>query len=120
MVAGVDLWLNTPQPPLEASGTSGMKAALNGVPSLSVLDGWWLEGHIEGVTGWSIGPRLGRTDGDAADAEELYAKLEQSILPTYYQRREAWAAIMQHAIALNGSFFNTHRMVQQYATHAYA
>lgn len=113
IVAGVDLWLNTPQPPLEASGTSGMKAALNGVPSLSVLDGWWLEGHIEGVTGWSIG------SGDVPDSADLYRKLEAAILPLYYGDQGAWTSIMQHAIALNGSFFNTHRMVQQYVTHAY-
>ena len=122
ITAGVDLWLNTPQFPLEASGTSGMKAALNGVPSLSILDGWWVEGHIEGVTGWAIG-RL-RQSGDesldnAADAESLYDKLEHVILPLYYNERHKFLSVMQHAIAINGSFFNTQRMVQQYVTDAY-
>ena len=120
MVSGVDLWLNTPQPPMEASGTSGMKAALNGVPSLSVLDGWWIEGCIEGVTGWAIGelPR----DGDGSrqkDAALLYDQLERTILPLYYGDRDRYIDIMRHCIALNGSFFNTHRMIQQYVLKAY-
>jgi len=124
MTSGVDLWLNTPQFPLEASGTSGMKAALNGVPSLSILDGWWVEGHIEGVTGWSIGDaRRGAGNGsetdNQAEAESLYAKLESVILPLYYGERHKFLEVMQHAIAINGSFFNTQRMVQQYITDAY-
>ena len=124
MTAGVDLWLNTPQFPLEASGTSGMKAALNGVPSLSILDGWWVEGHIEGVTGWSIGePHRGSRNGTAidnqAEAESLYSKLESIILPLYYGERHKFLEVMQHTIAINGSFFNTQRMVQQYITDAY-
>ena len=123
MTSGVDLWLNTPRPPMEASGTSGMKAALNGVPSLSVLDGWWIEGHVEGVTGWSVGNDAGAgggsTDRDAADAEDLYAKLERVILPTYYHDRDRFLSIMAQCVALNGSFFNTHRMVQQYVLKAY-
>ena len=124
ITSGVDLWLNTPQFPLEASGTSGMKAALNGVPSLSILDGWWVEGHIEGVTGWSIGePRRGTAEAAAADnqaeAESLYSKLESVILPLYYGERHKFLEVMQHAIAINGSFFNTQRMVQQYITDAY-
>ena len=124
ITAGVDLWLNTPQFPLEASGTSGMKAALNGVPSLSILDGWWVEGHIEGITGWSIGEsRLPAgiatpTDG-AAEVQSLYGKLENVILPMFYKERSRYLAVMQHAIAINGSFFNTQRMVQQYVTDAY-
>ncbi len=122
ITAGVDLWLNTPQFPLEASGTSGMKAALNGVPSLSILDGWWVEGHIEGVTGWAIGPL--RHSGDEAlnneaDADSLYEKLEHVILPMFYNEPHKYISVMQHAIALNGSFFNTQRMVQQYITDAY-
>ncbi|HVP39366.1 MAG TPA: alpha-glucan family phosphorylase [Candidatus Saccharimonadales bacterium] len=123
MVAGVDIWLNTPRPPLEASGTSGMKAAVNGIPSLSVLDGWWIEGCIEGVTGWSIG-QDGRSldsaeDPSPRDAEDLYQKLEKVILPTYYRERDRYIDVMRHAIALNGSFFNTHRMIQQYVLNAY-
>jgi starch phosphorylase len=120
MTAGVDLWLNTPQRPLEASGTSGMKAAHNGVPSLSVLDGWWVEGHIEGVTGWSIGSRtLGQVADQAEEARELYQKLRWTIVPMYYQSRDRWIDVMRHTIAFNASFFNTHRMVQQYAANAY-
>jgi glycogen phosphorylase len=118
MVAGVDLWLNNPMKPLEASGTSGMKAALNGVPSFSVLDGWWVEGHVEGVTGWSIGgPEL---EADPArDAVDLYIKLERVILPLFYGLPFAYAEVMRSAIALNGSFFNTQRMVGQYVHNAY-
>jgi starch phosphorylase len=124
VTSGVDLWLNTPQFPLEASGTSGMKAALNGVPSLSILDGWWVEGHIEGVTGWCIGESrrtaAGNTPADnTAEAESLYSKLEGVILPMYYNDRGKFLEVMQHAIAINGSFFNTQRMVQQYITDAY-
>ena len=125
LTSGGDLWLNTPQYPLEASGTSGMKAALNGVPSLSILDGWWVEGCIEGVTGWGIGESHGREPSpdlvadNAADAESLYAKLESVILPLFYEDRNRYLSVMQHAIAMNGSFFNTQRMVQQYITDAY-
>jgi len=125
LTSGGDLWLNTPQYPLEASGTSGMKAALNGVPSLSILDGWWVEGHIEDVTGWSIGeshrrdPAPETVADNALDAESLYSKLESVILPLFYEDRSRYLAVMQHAIAINGSFFNTQRMVQQYITDAY-
>jgi len=115
LTAGVDLWLNTPRRPFEASGTSGMKAALNGVPSLSVLDGWWVEGCIEGVTGWAI------PDSDSPEDEvaSLYQQLESTILPLYYGHPEQWRTIMRSTIALNGSFFNTHRMLQEYISNAY-
>jgi glycogen phosphorylase len=121
MVAGVDVWLNTPLRPKEASGTSGMKAAHNGVPHLSILDGWWLEGHIENVTGWSIGahPEKSIENNQQEDIEDLYAKLEYVILPTFYESRDKWIDIMRHAIAINASFFNTHRMVNQYVTNSY-
>jgi starch phosphorylase len=125
LTSGGDLWLNTPQYPLEASGTSGMKAALNGVPSLSILDGWWVEGHIEGVTGWSIGdshrrdPSPETVTDNVQDAESLYSKLESVIIPMFYEDRNRYLSVMQHAIAINGSFFNTQRMVQQYITDAY-
>jgi starch phosphorylase len=121
LTSGVDIWLNTPQPPMEASGTSGMKAALNGVPSLSILDGWWIEGCIEGVTGWAIGNKNRDETGDdrAEDAASLYDKLEKSIFPLYLQNRSGFIDVMRHAIALNGSFFNTHRMIQQYVMKAY-
>ena len=122
LVSGVDLWLNTPTRPQEASGTSGMKAALNGVPQLSILDGWWLEGHIEHVTGWSIGihPEQGPIDNpDANDTEDLYRKLEQVILPRFEHERDEWTRVMRQTIAINGSFFNSHRMVEQYVLGAY-
>lgn len=124
LVAGVDVWLNTPQPPLEASGTSGMKAALNGVPSLSVLDGWWTEGCIEDVTGWSIGdalkPDASIADRTPRDAASLYDKLENVILPRFYKEREQFIRLMRQAIALNASHFNTQRMVQEYVLKAYS
>ena len=123
LTSGVDLWLNTPRRPLEASGTSGMKAVHNGIPNFSVLDGWWIEGHIEGVTGWSIGPGTGPSTqsetGDQEDAQELYQKLRTVIVPMFYQDRDQWINVMRQSIAFNASFFNTHRMVQQYAVNAY-
>jgi len=122
ITSGVDVWLNTPQPPLEASGTSGMKAALNGVPSFSSLDGWWIEGHIENVTGWSIGKDGSALDefrDPAEDSRSLYEKLEKVILPLYYKDRDKYIDIMSHAISLNGSYFNTSRMVQDYITNVY-
>ena len=123
LVGGADLWLNTPQAPLEASGTSGMKAAVNGVPQLSVLDGWWLEGCIEGVTGWAIGNDPGAgdaVDSRASDADSMYRKLQDTIVPLYYRNRDRWIDVMRNAIALNGSFFNTERMIDEYVRKAYA
>lgn len=119
ITAGVDVWLNTPQPPLEASGTSGMKAALNGVPSLSVLDGWWIEGRIEGITGWAIGEDSREGGEQSKVVSSLYDKLERIVLPLFYRERERFLEVMLHAVALNGSFFNTHRMMQQYVLKAY-
>jgi starch phosphorylase len=119
LVAGVDIWLNTPLRPLEASGTSGMKAAFNGVPSLSVLDGWWIEGCVEGVTGWAIGNAAGTGD---SDARVLYDKLEQVVLPLYYgyaQDPGGWIKVMKGAISMNASYFNSHRMMRRYVTEAY-
>lgn len=122
MTGGVDVWLNTPEPPLEASGTSGMKAALNGVPSLSIPDGWWLEGCAEGLTGWSIGEDARdpaqRQDG-VRDATSLYEKLERDVVPTFHNDRDQFVSIMRHAVALNGAFFNTQRMLSQYVLRAY-
>jgi len=117
LVSGADLWLNTPLPPLEASGTSGMKAAFNGVPNLSVMDGWWIEGCIEGVTGWAVGDGSGVATID--DAHSLYHKLEKVVLPLYYENRQDWIAVMKGAISQNASFFNSHRMMRRYATEAY-
>ena len=115
LTAGVDVWVNTPKRPYEASGTSGMKAALNGVPSLSILDGWWIEGCLEGYTGWSI------EDGadDNAEAINLYEKLEKAVVPLYLKSPEAWGNLMRTTIAYNGSYFNTNRMVKQYIRNAY-
>jgi starch phosphorylase len=115
LTAGVDVWINTPRRPYEASGTSGMKAALNGVPSLSVLDGWWIEGCIEGVTGWAI------EDGgnDTEEAAAMYGKLENAVVPLYRAEPEKWARLMRTTVAHNGSYFNTNRMVKQYIRNAY-
>jgi starch phosphorylase len=115
MTGGVDLWLNTPKRPYEASGTSGMKAALNGVPSLSVLDGWWIEGCNEGVTGWAINEH----DNEIDEANSLYERLEQVILPLFSRQRDAWRRVMRSTIAINGSYFNTQRMLMQYVSKAY-
>ncbi|MGC9159029.1 MAG: alpha-glucan family phosphorylase, partial [Terracidiphilus sp.] len=115
LTTGVDVWVNTPRRPYEASGTSGMKAAMNGVPSLSILDGWWIEGCIEGVTGWAI------EDGgdDVAEAEALYRKLESAVVPLYLDGPARWARLMRSTLAINGSYFNTNRMVKQYLCNAY-
>ena len=118
ITAGVDVWLNNPMRPQEASGTSGMKAALNGVPSFSVLDGWWIEGHVEGVTGWAIGDQ-DVTSNVAHEVADLYDKLERDIVPMFYGSPQRYAEIMRSAIALNASFFNTQRMVMQYVDNAY-
>lgn len=119
-VSGVDLWLNTPRKPREASGTSGMKAAHNGIPSLSILDGWWIEGCMEGLTGWSIGSASDIESVDERNAHSLYEKLQKVIIPLFYNNRDNWVDIMRHSIAINASFFNTHRMVQQYVLDAYS
>jgi starch phosphorylase len=121
MTSGVDIWLNTPRRPKEASGTSGMKAAHNGVPQFGTLDGWWLEGCVENITGWAIGPE--KTDKDESDDEidknDLYHKLESWIIPKFYNDRENWIRTMRSCIAINASFFNTNRMIQQYVLNAY-
>jgi len=114
LTGGVDVWLNTPLRPYEASGTSGMKAAMNGVPSLSVLDGWWIEGCAENITGWAIPD----ADDEASEADSLYRKLEHSIAPCFADKA-CWAELRRHCIAINGSFFNTHRMLGQYVANAY-
>ncbi|MCC6676004.1 MAG: alpha-glucan family phosphorylase [Phycisphaerales bacterium] len=133
LVAGCDMWLNTPEPPLEASGTSGMKAALNGVPSFSTMDGWWIEGCVEGETGWGIGDiptinaglagqKLGVGASESLfrhDAEELYRKLEHTIVPLYYGPRHLWIDVMKSAISINGSHFTTERMLRDYMMKAY-
>jgi starch phosphorylase len=117
MVAGTDIWLNTPLKPLEASGTSGMKAAFNGVPSLSILDGWWVEGCIEGVNGWAIGDPTEAPSSE--DRELLYRKLEDVVLPLYHENRAAWIAVMKGAISKTASYFNSHRMMRRYIAEAY-
>ncbi len=123
LVSGVDVWLNTPMRPREASGTSGMKAAHNAVLNLSVLDGWWIEGHIEGYTGWSIGAMPTETtmtaSSDAEDAEDLYRKLERQVLPAYYENRSIWIKMMKNAVGKNAYYFNSHRMMRRYVTEAY-
>lgn len=118
LVAGADLSLNTPLPPLEASGTSGMKAVLNGVLNIGTLDGWWLEACIEGRTGWAIG-----ADGDFParqdHARDLYEKLERVVLPLYHQDRARWIWMMKEAISKIAYYFNSQRMMRRYATEAY-
>lgn len=119
ITSGADLWLNTPQRPQEASGTSGMKAALNGVPSLSVLDGWWMEGHAEGATGWAIGAESDQPEELSDETASLYDKLEQIILPMFYRQPSRFVEVMRSTISLNGSFFNSQRMISQYVANAY-
>ncbi|MDD3041773.1 MAG: alpha-glucan family phosphorylase [Methanosarcinaceae archaeon] len=123
MVAGVDLWLNTPQRPFEASGTSGMKAAHNGVINFSVLDGWWIEGWIEGVNGWAIGPEpsesLSEEECRAYELNDLYNKLSYIIVPTYYKRKDEWFKLMNNSISMIAYYFNSHRMMRRYVTQAY-
>ena len=123
LTSGVDVWLNTPLPPLEASGTSGMKAAHNGVINFSVLDGWWIEGCVEGVTGWSIGPppnkSIGEQERRKMELEDLYNKLKYLIIPTFYNRRDEWINIMNNSIGKVAYYFNSHRMIRRYVTEAY-
>src|SRR5581483_4209935 len=126
LVQGVDVWLNTPRRPMEASGTSGMKAALNGVRNCSILDGWWAEGYNPD-RGWAIGGNdelPGEDEQDAADAESLFAVLEQQVLPTYFERNEAglplrWIEMMRHSIAELGTEYGTNRMVREYVERLY-
>ncbi len=123
LVSGVDVWLNTPLRPLEASGTSGMKAAHNGVINFSVLDGWWIEGWIEGVTGWAIGPRLNENvcleECRQRELDDLYNKLENIIVPMFYSRRDEWIKMMKGSIGKIAYYFNSDRVVQRYVTEAY-
>jgi starch phosphorylase len=123
LTSGVDVWLNTPLPPLEASGTSGMKAAHNGVINFSVLDGWWIEGCVENVTGWAIGPPpnelIGEDERRRSELDDLYNKLEYLIIPTFYHRRDNWIHMMENSIGKVAYYFNSHRMMQRYVTEAY-
>jgi starch phosphorylase len=123
LTSGVDIWLNTPLPPMEASGTSGMKAAHNGVINFSVLDGWWIEGCIEGVTGWGIGPAHDEPVGDderrRMELDDLYGKLRFLVLPTFYHDEDHWIVMMKKSISKIASYFNSHRMMHRYVTEAY-
>ncbi|RMH06438.1 MAG: alpha-glucan family phosphorylase, partial [Aquificota bacterium] len=123
LIAGCDVWLNTPKRPLEACGTSGMKAALNGVLNFSTWDGWWLEGGIEGVNGWGIGPKKPWNDlsqsVDEEDLEDLYGKLAYIIVPTFYRHKDRWVELMKNSIATVGPYFNSHRMVSEYISKVY-
>ena len=123
LTSGVDVWLNTPLPPYEASGTSGMKAAHNGVINFSVLDGWWLEGCVEGLTGWAIGPHpnliVSEEDRRKRELGDLYNKLEYLILPKFYEARDSWIGMMKNSIGKVAYYFNTHRMMRKYASDAY-
>jgi starch phosphorylase len=123
LIPGVDLWLNTPLPPFEASGTSGMKAAHNGVINFSVLDDWWIEGWIEGVTGWALGPHpnepVSAEDHTRRELDDLYNKLEYVIAPTFYQKLDNWRQLMKHSIGKLAYYFNSHRMLLRYVMEAY-
>jgi len=123
MTSGVDIWLNTPLPPYEASGTSGMKAAHNGVVNFSVLDGWWVEGCVEGLTGWAIGPfsdqKINEVERRKRELADLYNKLEYLIIPKFYKERDSWISMMRNSIGKIAYYFNSHRMMRRYATDAY-
>jgi starch phosphorylase len=123
LTSGVDVWLNTPLPPMEASGTSGMKAAHNGVVNFSVLDGWWMEGCIEGVTGWAIGPHprelLIESERREAELRDLYSKLEYLISPTFYRQKDLWITLMKNSIAKIAYYFQTQWVMRRYITEAY-
>jgi starch phosphorylase len=118
LVHGVDVWLNNPMPPMEACGTSGMKAGLNGVPNLSILDGWWHEGY-NGKNGWAFGEENTGENRDKVDAEAIYRLLEEKIIPLFYKSRNhaishGWVAIMKESIKICGSRFSARRMVSDY------
>ncbi len=123
LTSGVDIWLNTPLPPFEASGTSGMKAAHNGVLNFSVLDGWWIEGCVEGITGWAIGPspieRMKENERRIREQEDLYNKLKYLIVPAFYGKRDEWIHMMENSIGKIAYYFNSHRMMRRYVTEAY-
>ena len=123
LTSGVDVWLNTPLPPFEASGTSGMKAAHNGVINFSVLDGWWIEGCVEGFTGWAIGPQpnepLTEQERRVRELEDLYSKLQYLIIPKFYDAKDEWVKMMKNSIGKVAYYFNTHRMMRRYVTDAY-
>ena len=123
LTSGVDVWLNTPIPPMEASGTSGMKAAHNGVINFSILDGWWIEGCIEGVTGWGIGPHpselVNVDERKKRELNDLYSKLEYLIVPTFYKNRDAWITLMKNSIAKLAYYFQTQGVLKRYITEAY-
>jgi starch phosphorylase len=126
LVQGVDVWLNNPRRPLEASGTSGMKAAMNGIVNCSVLDGWWDEGY-NGRNGWAIGGRTVNPDEGAqdwADAQDLYRLLETEIIPAYYDRQgngfsKRWVELMKESMASTIWQFSTSRMLREYVEQLY-
>ena len=126
LVSGVDIWLNTPRAPMEASGTSGMKAAINGVPNVSILDGWWREGwRPDNSNGWGISPvPLHEAEQDAAEADLFYEVLENEVIPLYYDRDATglpvgWARVAKEAIRTTAPRFSARRMVVEYIHRLY-
>ncbi|MDP4979389.1 MAG: alpha-glucan family phosphorylase, partial [Desulfobacterales bacterium] len=124
LVHGVDIWLNNPLPPFEACGTSGMKAGLNGVPHLSILDGWWVEG-FNGKNGWAVEHDPSSASQDDSDAEKIYRILEDEIIPLYYNMSESsipheWVRLMKETIKSTAAGFSARRMVKQYIEKFYS